>query len=288
MKHTILKFSLTLGLAIGAFFNLTGPANAVSEDYTLSYDVYAGGLHALRSTYQAERKDGSYDLTANAETNGFIGKIFPWSGEFESSGKLQNGDLIPAAHTSASSWKSKTTIKRLEFDNGTATKFMELEDGETEVKSDFEPALVRNAADLLTATLIAFQDISDMDSCNTSVPAFDGKRKFNIQFSNGQDAHIHESRYSVFSGPALRCTMTVEPLEGFRDKDMERGWFAVQNHTKERGRLPQVWFGRLHDGGDMVPVRVEISSSYGGVVAHLSDMQIPGLTDLNTTAGGAR
>ncbi|MGM0421975.1 MAG: DUF3108 domain-containing protein [Pseudomonadota bacterium] len=283
MQHALLKIIVLAGLAFG----FSTPAKAEQGNYKLSYDVYAGGMHALRSTYAKERNTDQYDVMVTAETNGFIGRLFPWSGAYESSGIIRNSDMIPVEHVSITRWKKDKSNKKIVFDKGEATKMIETEDGESETKTDFKPVLVRNASDMLTATLLAFQDIDQTDSCNTSIAAFDGKRKFNIRFSKSKKTHIEKSKYSVFSGPALKCTVTVEPLEGFKEKDMSKGWMAVQNHTRKRGRLPEVWFGRLHDDGELVPVRVEISSNYGGVVGHLTNMHMPDLSKLTPAAGDA-
>jgi|AntRauTorcE11897_2_1112592.scaffolds.fasta_scaffold00625_2 hypothetical protein len=283
MRNTILKTIIIGGLAFG----FSAPANAALENYKLSYDVYAGGMHALRSTYEKERDDDQYDVLVTAETNGLIGRLFPWAGAYESTGLVHSSDLTPLEHNSISSWKQNKTTKKLVFDKGEATKLIKKENGQTETKTDFKPVLVQNASDMLTAIMLAFQDIDQTASCNTSIPAFDGKRKFNIRFSESKQAYIEKSKYSVFSGPALKCTVTVEPVAGFREKDMGKGWMAIQNHTRKRGRLPEIWFGRLHDNGELVPVRMEISSNYGGVVGHLTDMNIPGLSKLSPAAGGA-
>jgi hypothetical protein len=48
---------------------------------------------------------------------------------------------------------------------------------------------------------------------------------------------------------------------------------AVQNHTEARKKPPTIWMAQLEEKGPMVPVRMEIASSYGSVVAHLTGLQ---------------
>jgi hypothetical protein len=62
-------------------------------------------------------------------------------------------------------------------------------------------------------------------------------------------------------------------VAGFKKDDTKRGWMAVQNHTEARKKPPTLWMAQLEEKGPMVPVRMEIASSYGTVVAHLTGMQ---------------
>jgi hypothetical protein len=78
------------------------------------------------------------------------------------------------------------------------------------------------------------------------------------------------SKYSSFEGEALRCTIKVVPVAGFKQKDNKRGWMAVQNHTEAHHKLPTLWLARMKNSTQIVPVRMEIASDYGSVVAHLS------------------
>ena len=122
--------------------------------------------------------------------------------------------------------------------------------------------------------MIAVKQVENTGECNTAATAFDGKRKFNIQLTNSKQDQINSPEYSIYNGPALKCTISVLPLEGFSEDDQGKGWMAIQNHTAERGKLPEIWFASLKEKGPLLPVRMEINSSYGTVVAHLSKLDV--------------
>lgn len=241
----------------------------------LHYDVYAGGFKALNASLSMDLDKKAYDMSLRAETQGFIGSLFPWKATYNTSGHAEQGKLIPSVHTERSTWRS--SVKTTEMDyapDGKILKTTTQEGDKTTVKRDIKAALTANAVDMLTGTLVMMQSAKNKDKCGGSFPVFDGKRRYNITLKDGGKETLDASKYSTFEGEAMRCTVTVEPVAGFNAKDKKRGWMAVQNHTEERHRLPTLWLAKLKNSGQVVPVRMEIASEYGTVVAHLSDGQI--------------
>lgn len=271
---------------LGALLFATPTAYAQSHTeapvrYDLTYDIYAGGVRGVSAQYDIKWSANSYELALKTATSGFIGKLFPWRGEYTTRGIIDpSNHLQPEKHTSTTVWRDNPTRKALYFKSGKIVKATRTEDENTETKNNIPAAYTQDALDLLTATQTAFDRITETATCNTSIAAFDGKRKFNITFSNPKKVFIEKSRYSVFSGPAVKCTITVVPVKGFSESDMDKGWLAVQNHTRDRGRLPEIWLGRVAKNGPLLPVRMEINSDYGAVIAHLSDFR----TNSNATS----
>jgi YD repeat-containing protein len=237
----------------------------------LKYDVYAGGFHALDASLEMDLTKEAYDMQLQAETTGFIGSMFPWKGEYSSSGHSDAGVLIPTLSTSRSEWRSKVKTTELSYDpKGNLLKSTTQQGAKTTVERDVKKELAADAVDMLTGTLLMMQNAKNTEKCEGSFPVFDGKRRYNITMADDGMDNIGKSKYSKFSGKALRCTLKVEPVAGFKDKDKGRGWMAVQNHTEARKKPPTIWLARIEDKGPVVPVRMEIASDYGAVVAHLS------------------
>lgn len=120
----------------------------------------------------------------------------------------------------------------------------------------------------MTALLSVLDSAQEHQACNAVIPVFDGKRRFDIILKRGEWDEISASRYSIYSGRALRCEVEVKPIAGFRKRDMRRGWIAVQEHSRQRNKMPTLWLAHGPQGV-MVPVRMEISSGFGAVIAHL-------------------
>lgn len=239
----------------------------------LGYDVYAGGFRALKASLDLDLDKNAYDMSLSAKTEGFIGDMFPWEASYETSGHANDGQLTPTIYTSKSAWKKKVKFTEMNFDpRGNLLKMTTQEGNKTTVDRDVKKDLAQDAVDMLTGTLMMMQNTKNTDKCEGTFPVFDGKRRFNITLTDQGIDVIKQSDYSQFSGEALKCALKVEPVAGFKEKDKKRGWLAIQNHTEERKKPPTIWLSRLEEGGPVVPVRMEIASSYGTVVAHLSAM----------------
>jgi hypothetical protein len=244
------------------------------EKLGLKYDVYAGGFKALNAELTMDLDPKAYDLALKAQTQGMIGSIFPWEATYATSGHAENGTPLPSLHTSRSNWKKSEKVTEMQYGpQGKLLKAVTREDNQTNVKKDFEPDLTRDAVDMLTGALQMMQNTGMTDQCAGSFPVFDGKRRFDIELTDDGKDTLSKSKYSAFRGEALRCIIRVKPVAGFKKKDKNRGWLAVQNHTEERNKPPTIWFAKLEENGPMVPVRMEIASSYGSVVAHLTGAQ---------------
>lgn len=239
---------------------------------SLKYDVYAGGFKALNASLMMDLNKKAYDMELDAATQGFIGGLFPWKGSFNTSGHAEKGILIPTVYTARSSWRQALKVTEMNYaPDGRVLKTTTQADGKTTTDRDINQAMSSNAMDLLTGTLLMLQNVKNNDKCTGKFPVFDGKRRFNITLTDEGKEVLPPSKYSSFEGEAVRCTLKVEPVAGFKKKDQKRGWMAVQNHTEQHHKLPTLWLARIKGSNQVVPVRMEIASDYGSVVAHLSN-----------------
>jgi len=238
----------------------------------LRYDVYAGGFKALNASLNMDLDKKAYDMKLEAETQGFIGSLFPWKASFNASGHTVKGALVPTVYTERSTWKKGLKVTEMNYaPNGKMLKMTTQSDGKTTTDRNIDDVLVDNTVDLLTGALNIFQHVKKTTKCAGSFPIFDGKRRYNITLVDDGKETLEPSKYSRFAGEALRCTLKVEPVAGFDKKDNKRGWMAIQNHTEERRKLPTLWLASVKENNNQViPVRMEIASAYGAVVAHLS------------------
>ena len=287
MKNLLKSVGYTVSIALVAGFVAATPANASYENVynnpnlfyvvdkqhklSLNYDVYAGGFKALNASLMMDLDKKAYDMTLEAETQGFIASIFPWKASFNTSGHAEKGTLTPTIYRERNSWRKGVKITEMSYaPDGKVLKTTTQADGKTTTDRDINDVLARNSMDLLTGTLIILQSVKNTHKCTGQFPIFDGKHRFNITLMDDGKEILPPSKYSSFEGEALRCTIKVVPVAGFKQKDNKRGWMAVQNHTEAHHKLPTLWLARMKNSTQIVPVRMEIASDYGSVVAHLS------------------
>lgn len=249
------------------------PDLAKPKKLGLKYDIYAGGFRALDALLELDLDKKAYDMALEAKTQGFIGDLFPWKASYTTSGHTDDhGDLVPTTHISRSTWKKSEKLTEMDFDpNGKLLKMTTQKGDKTTVERDIDQKLAGDAVDMLTGVLMMFKNAENTDKCAGSFPVFDGKRRFNITMKDDGQENLIKSDYSSFEGRALRCTVRVEPVAGFDKKDAKRGWMAVQAHTEKRNKPTTIWLAPVEKEGTVVPVRMEISSDYGTVVAHLTN-----------------
>lgn len=266
---------ISMSPAMAGYEKVSYQPEKIFQDHklALNYDVYAGGFKALNASLKMDLDKQAYDMALDAKTEGFIGGMFPWKGSFNTAGHTDDkGTLIPTLHTKRSNWKEKLSITEMTYaPDGTVLKATTNDQGKITSNKNIDENLSKHAVDLLTGTLAMLQSANSQGKCEGSFPVFDGKRRFNITLKDDGTEVLPKSRYSTFQGEAMRCILKVEPVAGFKEKDKKRGWMAVQNHTEERHKLPTLWLAPMAEGGQIVPVRMEIASAYGTVVAHLSN-----------------
>ncbi len=283
MKKTLKSLCCAVAVALAAGFLSATPAEASYEKVstrhavnqkqklTLEYDVYAGGFKTLDALLIMDMNKKTYNMTLKAKTRGFIGSIFPWKASFNTKGHTEKGTMYPTVYTERNIWRKNIKITEMKYaPDGKILKTTTKKNGKTVTKNNIDDVLANNTMDLLTGALVMLQNAGHTNKCTGTFPVFDGKRRFNITLTDDGTEIISPSRYSRFSGKAMRCILKIEPVAGFKKKDKQRGWMAVQNHTEARKKPPTLWLARIKGSEQIVPVRMEIASSYGSVVAHLS------------------
>lgn len=240
----------------------------------LDYDVYAGGLHALKAQLGMELDRNDYRVQVAARTNGMIGSLFPWQGQYLAEGVNNGHGLVPSTYKSISAWRGEEKKVIIEYgENGRIKSRKVMEEGEVHKARKSDEELTVGAVDILTGTAQMLQNVGGREKCEGSVHIFDGKRRFKLSFYEKGKQYLAKSKYSRFEGDAIRCTVEVEP-DGGHWSEKKRGWLAIQEHSREYGTLPEVWIARVEKEGPAIPVRMMIKSKYGAVLMHLTNGQI--------------
>ncbi|HEY1096835.1 MAG TPA: DUF3108 domain-containing protein [Alphaproteobacteria bacterium] len=279
-RSALLSLCLMSALSSPVWAASPTPSVASSNyDFTVQYDVYAGGMHLIDVTQQFTLSDTSYSSTMTAKPTGFFSKIVPWEGQYTTKGLVnKDGKLIPQRHAKTSRWGDERDETIMSFDAG--GQLIRMTDREW-VYGKTRPApqnvtpdksLSRNALDLVTTVLRMLQhaqttSMSTKAACNNSDIVFDGKRRFSMNFTGIGIETLPATNYSPFKGKAPRCEIEVKPLAGFNGK--KRGFYKIQEDSRAQGELPSLWLlPAWANGGPPIPVRMRIKSEYGAIMVH--------------------
>lgn len=234
------------------------------------YEVYAGGINAVSAKMDVTATGSDrYAISFSAYTKGFLGKLAPWSGSFESTGwRNKDGSLQPQLHRSVATWRGEDELKEYSYDRkGDFLGYKVVEAGKTNNK-DRDADLTTGTTDVMTATLAAMQRAGHDDVCSGTADIFDGSRRFTLTFRFEAEEILQATRYNIYSGPAQRCVAEVKPVAG-KWYDKPRGWLSIQEQGRLKGSLPTVWFAKMTPDAPAIPVKVQVKTDYGGMFMHL-------------------
>lgn len=248
------------------------PASAQAGTQTVAYEVYAGGIHALQATLEIKTNKGRYDIVLEAKTRGFLGKMAPWEGIFESHGWIEkDGTFKPESHRSTAIWRGEKEIKDYKYArNGHFLGLTETLDGKApEDKPNLSPEITEGTTDALSAALNVLEAVGKGKECAGSEEVFDGKRRFKQIFTHKGTAELAPTKYNIFKGAATECIIEVKPVAGEWHKK-PRGWMSIQEQGRLRGKMPTMWAAQLKGGDPAVPVKIRVSTAYGVLFMHLA------------------
>jgi hypothetical protein len=271
------KFLILLTLG----FCLVGIENVQAADKNntqkMQYDVYAGGIHALKASLNIDQsKKNRYEISLAAQTFGLLGRLAPWQGLFKSKGWDTSKGFVPELHQSVAIWRKEEEIKKYHYKkNGKFAGYSLKDDSNDGSLKKVDNKLTQGTSDVLTATLNTMQSIVAHNKCEGSTEVFDGKRRFEMIFKEKRKVELTASRWNVYSGPAIECSVEVAPVAG-KWREKPRGWMSIQEQGRERGTMPTVWFAQMEEGQVAIPIKVKVKTSYGTLFMHLTHYETAG------------
>jgi len=244
---------------------------AVAETQTMTYDVYAGGIHALDAKLSIETDKKKYTTRLDSATHGLLKTLAPWSGSFSSKGNLgKDKTPLPLEHLSSSTWKDETEEKRFTYDGkGHFVSYKVTEGGKDKTPDDIDKTLTEGATDLLSATLELLLALPSKQDCKGESLIFDGNRNFKLVFKETSLETLKKSKYNIFDGQTVSCQVEVIPEKG-KWRKKPRGWLSIQEQGRQKGALPQIWLGKMDGATTYIPVKVRVKTNYGTLFLHLT------------------
>ena len=269
----MIRILLVLGIfLIGSFVGLED-AKAVDKNnqQKMQYDVYAGGIHALKANLDMNLSEKNrYDISLAAQTFGLLGKLAPWQGVFKTHGWKDLQANKPELHQSVAIWRDEEEIKKYRYKKDGSFNGYSVKDNENDGSiQKIDDELTQGTTDVLTATLNTMNIIAAKNKCEGSSEIFDGKRRFKLVFKQKKEVQLEASKYNVYAGSAIECAVEVQPVAG-KWREKPRGWMSIQEQGRERGTMPTVWFAQMKEGHPAVPVKVRVKTNYGTLFMHMT------------------
>jgi hypothetical protein len=257
-----------LALAAGLLAPAAARADAAASA-RLGYQVYFGGLQALALQVDLGVSDTGYRVALHAHTEGVIDWLFGWTAQASSEGRLADGTPRPLRHDAESQWHGNHRSVALTFhDDGTVAAAVEPSAADDE-REPVTPAQTTGTLDPISALLAATQALATQHSCAQHVKVFDGRRRFDLVFSDGGSALLKPTEYGSFSGAATVCRFRYVRVAGFQKPGGRWG------NPRDADSVYQVWLAPVLPGLPPVPVRIEVEGTFGSLIVHLVEAVRP-------------
>ena len=237
----------------------------------VQYELYAAGLDAVTAGISLNEDARTYNVDLNAQTRGLLAKFVPWQGSFHSEGvRGRAGEPLPLLHVSTAKDRKNTQVQTYRYGgDGSFRGYSATVNGRDSTPKDIDPALTAHTTDALSAALAAMDAVAGDRPCSGQSEIFDGERRYRLVFHDMGPAMLPVTDYSVYSGPAEKCSAEVVPLAG-RWHAKPRGWMSIQEQGRKQGSLPLIWMAKMAPGAPAVPVRVQVATDYGTLVMQVT------------------
>jgi hypothetical protein len=244
------------------------------------YRVYAGGLEILAAGLDIDLGRAAYRIDLNAETTGMIGEMVSWKTEDRAEGVIADGRLQPRLYEVRGALRGKERLTTLRF--GEQGEFLErrvVPSLEEEQRRPVPPEQLVGAMDVISGITAVMKAVAQSGDCNQSVPIFDGRRLFAVDFAARGTEILAPTELNAFSGEAVKCDVKVRVLAGDSARYRREG-FRDNRDDENGGRTTiTVWMASV-TGGPAVPVKIQATSPFGSAFVHLAAFESRAPRDL--------
>lgn len=254
------------GIALGIS---AAPAGAAEPAVALDYKIYIGGLEALAATVTITADPARYEVEVDAKTAGAIGMLFPWVVRIASKGNVAGDQLQPIQHAQTSNFQGKDRSVILDYDgHGGVLARRVVPDAHEDERDEVPADLTRNTLDIVSAMLAGLRNVDRTGSCGGRIPVFDGRRRFDLVYSDDGHERLDSGDVPAYEGDTVRCAIRVEPVAGFWKKN-QRKFFTRRVNGEDEVVPIEVDIAHVGASGVAVPVRIESTSPFGSLVLNL-------------------
>ena len=239
---------------------------------TANYGVYWAGLHFGEVRLVMTVRGSRYEMKGSGRFSVLGGLIYEWRGSTTSAGELTKTGPKPSLYTLNYSGADKHGDVRISFADGAVS------DVSMSPKKRANPKNIpvtkdqlRGVLDPMTgAFLRARPDLTnaDLKVCDETIPAFDGKLRFDIVLVPKQQRQVESKEPEGYSGPAAVCGVKFVPISGFRPGD--RGINFMSSHADEI----EVWLVPLYSTVMYLPYRISVPTAFGSGSAEMLSFQV--------------
>ena len=263
-----------IGLALVGAVSLSAPARAAettaARTLDLTYDVYLGGLHIFTLDVAMTLRPDRYRVSAEGQTEGMVGWLYAWDVKLAAEGLERNDRIEPLRYVTDSAWQGTRRTVDLGFveDGRYALERTPPPEPDPDIEGGLPETLPEGTVDPLSLAVAASRALAETGRCDQTVPVFDGQRRYDLTLRHVDEATLPSSGYSIYHGRAVRCSVSMNRISGFRKSwKSKRQWDAPSS-------APTIWVAPIRPDLPPVPVRYDGAIALGNIVIHLTKADV--------------
>jgi len=219
------------------------------------------GIEIGRGALIIDITDDGYAAAGSAKVTGLARMVSKGEGSVAARGNFVSGKVSPLSYSSSSETDKKAEEIRISLASNTVTEFAV--SPPTTPAEDRVPVTEQNrhgVVDPMSAAVITVPGNGDMlapDSCNRTIPIFDGRQRYDLVFS--YERTEPSKNVKGYSGPMLVCRVDYRPIAGHRAS-------RLQVKYMENNKNIFVWLAPVAGTRVLFPIRVSIVTLVGVVL----------------------
>jgi len=243
---------------------------APAHTLNVAYDMRFWFIPFGHTTYRGIFQNGTYQVSSYFKTSGLV-SVF-WQAEIDagSSGRVEPHAVKPYIYDSyyRRGSEKKQRVK-LTYRPDAPPDLLAVPKYNTAQYpvSDKEQ---EDGLDPMSAVTLIFSGVKAdaKNPCGTVAPVFDGRRRYDIEFTYVKDEPVKLDN-GVYSGPAHLCHLHYKQIAGYKPKMLKEGsaWPTI---FAEIADIPATG---APDGRYVVPVKLWADTSWGRVTVELSQLK---------------
>ena len=279
IRHVLSAIAVSAALIVPALAGAPGAQIAsaaasavVAPVHTLdlAYDMRFWFIPFGHTTYHGVFENGTYQASSYFKTSGLV-SVF-WQAEIDagSSGRVEPHAIKPYIYDS---------YYRRGSEKKQRVKLTYRPDAPPELLADPKynttkyPVSVKEqeeGLDPMSAVTLIFSGVKAdaQNPCGTVAPVFDGRRRYDIEFTYVKDQPVKLDN-GVYNGPAHLCRLHYKQIAGYKPKMLKEGaaWPTIF------ADIADIPAEGTPGGRFTVPVKVWADTSWGRVTAELSHLK---------------
>jgi len=258
-----------VGLLLAAGFAAVPCAPAFGADdrpLDLSYDLSLAGLTVMSFEFDVRTTGDRYAVDFSGRTRGLLSLLGSGYVVSSSQGRvLPDGTPAPESFASRSNGNEGEKRTQIQYDAQGPVHWVNTpepgSDGDTltPIPSDSIPG----TRDILTALYDFAAELGRNESCARDMKIFDGRRRFDLKFSERGQEIVAPEGDGFYAGPALHCHLDLVRLGGY----------STDPAKHMSGDDAEFWLAHFLPDAPPVPVEIIFKGRLGLMHARLAQVR---------------